>query len=174
MPHLGHDCTTYMKEGVSSLFLRKIFLPIYIFGFVCYPWKKRAASNLKMFKVWTWKQQLGFHKWKLEKKISLDAIHLSELDFSNSPVWNIEFDELDFFPKNLSVSSKTLWSVLCLLLLWSIYRVRAPFSFLLFSGSSPCAGFETHKKSTQPTVSPQIIFAKTILFLFWKSKLHST
>ena len=24
--------------------------------------------------------------------------YLSELDFSNSPVWNIEFDELDFFP----------------------------------------------------------------------------
>ena len=24
--------------------------------------------------------------------------YLSALDFSNSPVWNIEFDELDFFP----------------------------------------------------------------------------
>ena len=24
--------------------------------------------------------------------------YLSELDFSNSPVWNIKFDELDFFP----------------------------------------------------------------------------
>ena len=26
------------------------------------------------------------------------APYLSELDFSNSPVWNVEFDELDFFP----------------------------------------------------------------------------
>ena len=24
--------------------------------------------------------------------------YLSELDFSNSPVWNFQFDELDFFP----------------------------------------------------------------------------
>ena len=116
-------------------------------GFINESWKKRSVLMQYIYRNW--------------------IFPILQFEISSLMNWI-------FSPKNLSVSSKTLWSVLCLLLLWSIYRVRAPFSFLLFSGSSPCAGFETHKKSTQPTVSPQIIFAKTILFLFWKSKLHST
>ena len=36
--------------------------------------------------------------WHWKIYVSSPTPYLSELDFSNSPVWNIEFDELDFFP----------------------------------------------------------------------------
>ena len=37
-------------------------------------------------------------RWSIWAYLSLFPKYLSELDFSNSSVWNIVFDELDFFP----------------------------------------------------------------------------
>ena len=48
-------------------------------------------------------QKLSNHtEHEISKELHMNAqtSYLSALDFCNSPVWNIEFDELDFFPSS--------------------------------------------------------------------------
>ena len=65
-----------------------------------------ARANLRFQISWTLIRENSNHHWSLFhlKRFVLQiwrmcqAPYLSELDFSNSPVWNFQFDELDFFP----------------------------------------------------------------------------
>ena len=47
--------------------------------------------------------------------------NLSALDFCNSPVWNIEFDELDFFP---SLNCIFLPPVACKIQVWNRLKIH--------------------------------------------------
>ena len=90
----------------------KEYPPTYLHSiFAILQFEISSLMNLifSLFQTWISQATAGRKiQFKLEIKIQFIKLYilnwrildpyLSELVFSNSPVWNIEFDELDFFP----------------------------------------------------------------------------
>ena len=85
---------------------------------------QNEIKNWKIAMIWGFmiRQKLSNHtEHEISKELHMNAqtSYLSALDFCNSPVWNIEFDELDFFP-----SSNWHFLPACKIQIWNRLKIK--------------------------------------------------
>ena len=87
---------------------------------------QNEIKNWKIAMIWEFMihQKLSNHtEHEISKELHMNAqtSYLSAVYFCNSPVWNIEFDELDFFPSSNWIF---LPAVACKIQVWNRLKIK--------------------------------------------------
>ena len=96
--HYGNMGSQVFKRGMQNRFWSKNNYYILLIEIVL-SWQKGPTSELHISIFYARNHQNLFEAFRFFFPLNLEAhsSYLSALDFCNSLVWNIEFDELDFF-----------------------------------------------------------------------------
>ena len=92
------------------------------------PLQKLCLFEATQWKIKRWPRDCSWFSPKLHQspppsraRKPLQSPYLSALDFCNPPVWNIKFDELDFF---LSLNWIFLPAVACKIQVWNRLKIK--------------------------------------------------